>query len=204
MRLFNWVQRYLLYVFPVVLFVVIWSQLQSEREIRSSSNLLTVGLWEVTSWSLIIWFFLLPVFILILTFSQRAKDEFFKKISLIRERDEREELITGVATKRAFVSTLSLLILLVFLSAFKFNITKLPPEEAINGKSKTLSISMGFKLLDDAKVEPANPDSGVGGAPDAVLVESRELPLSKTAILLLVIGWQLAVYRLSVRRESMV
>jgi len=89
------------------------------------------------------------------------------------------------ASKKAFTSTLSILI-------FLFNVSKIPPEEIVNNREKSLSIGLNFKLTNDPKIEK-DPNG-------QVLVESKDIPLSKSAILLLLIVWQISMFGFSARK----
>ena len=111
----------------------------------------------------------------------------------MKERDEREEYVTGKAAKSAYISMLSLIILFLFLSMFSLQIFRLPPEQAINGKTGTLSIGMNFNLLNEPKIETPSTNK--------ILFETKELPLSKTGILLVLLAWQIASFHLRARKE---
>ncbi|MBK7845848.1 MAG: hypothetical protein IPJ71_19605 [Bdellovibrionales bacterium] len=90
----------------------------------------------------------------------------------MKERDEREQYITGKASRTAYISTLSLLVFLLFFSIFSLNIHRLPESEAINGKTGTVAIGLQFNLLDKPRVE-------TNQATGQVLFESKDIPLSK-------------------------
>jgi hypothetical protein len=184
----RWVQNYLLYVFPVVVVTVIWSVLTNNQE---GGPFLLRALWEVCSWSLIVWFVLLFIFMWMLVFHAETREQVIRRIANIKERDEREEIVTGKASRVTFVSSLSLLILLLFLSAFTLQLKKLPPEQVVNDKHGLIALGFDFHFLDDA-VKITN-DQGL-------VIEKKDIPLSKSAILLLAIFWQLASFRMYSRR----
>lgn len=188
------VQTYLFYSLPFILICMAWGSIKPERDILTDATFFTKVAWEVLSWNLMLWFIVLIVFLLLLVLIPEAREKTLKRLANLKERDEREQYITGKASRSAYISTLSLLIFLLFISIFSLNISKIPDHEIKDGKSKTLSIGLGFSLLDESKVKMDSTGN--------ILFETKDIPLSKSAILLILIGWQLVSFNLSARRES--
>ncbi|OFZ18652.1 MAG: hypothetical protein A2Z20_04785 [Bdellovibrionales bacterium RBG_16_40_8] len=188
----RWLQNYLVFSLPFVVACAAWGSIQSDREILVNGSFLTKATWEVLSWNLMIWFLCLITFLILMVFIPSTRDMVTRRIANIKERDEREIYITGQASRRVFTSTLSILIFLFFISIFTFNVSRIPPEEIFNNRAKSLSIGFNFKLTDDPKVEKDQTGQ--------VLVESKDIPLSKSAILLLLIVWQISMFGLSARK----
>lgn len=156
------IQTYLIYALPFVIACMAWSTLASAMP--------SGALWEFLSWNLMTWFATLIVFLVMLVASPVARESTLKRLADIHERDEREQYITGKASRTAYISTLSVMILFLFFSIFTWDLT-----------SGSLRLGLGFSLLDD----------------------SKHLPLSKTAIILLFLGWQLVAFRFTARRERL-
>lgn len=190
------IQSYLLYSFPFVLACMAWETGQTENEILRDSTMMTRILWEVLSWNLMLWFAGLILFLIFLVISSEAREKTLRRLANLKERDEREKSITGIASRSAYISTLSLLIFFLFFSIFSLNIYRRPESEVINGKTKTIAIGLGFSLLDKSRVE-LNSTTG------QVLFETKDIPLSKTSILLILIIWQLVIFNISARKENM-
>ena len=144
--------------------------------------------------NLIVWFSVLILFLVAMVFSPAIREGTLKRLANLRERDEREQFIVGKAARATYISTLGVMILLLFLSIFTVNVTRAPEDQAINGKRGTLTIGLNFQFFDTAKVETA-PNG-------EVLFESNDLPLSKAALVLTLMLWQLAAFNLTARRES--
>lgn len=187
------IQNYLACALPFVIACAVWSSLRSEGDILGSASVFTKGLWELLSWNLMLWFAALISFLILLVALPEARERTLKRLAGVKERDEREEYITGKASRAAYIATLSLLILLLFLSVFSLNITRAPENEAIDGKTKRLSIGLQFNMTDIPKSQTNQ--SG------QVLFESKDLPLSKTAILFVLLSWQLVTFNLTARKE---
>ncbi len=185
----RWLQNYLVFSLPFVLICVTWGTIQSNREILVNGSFFTKATWEILSWNLMIWFLCLIVFLILMVFVSSTRDMVTRRIANIKERDEREIYITGQASKKVFTSTLSILIFLFFISIFTFNVSKIPPEEMVNNRAKSLSIGFNFKLTDDPRVEKDQTGQ--------VLVESKDIPLSKSAILLLLIVCQISMWAIT-------
>jgi hypothetical protein len=189
------IQNYLLYALPFVLICMAWGTFRPESEILKDAAFLTKAAWEILSWNLMLWFSVLILFLIFLVVLPEAREKTLKRLANLKERDEREQYITGKASRAAYISTLSLLILLLFFSVFSLNIHRVPKSEAINGKRGTVAIGLQFNLLDKEHVE-TNPSG-------EILFESKDIPLSKSAILLVLIIWQLGVFNFTARKENL-
>ena len=191
----RWTQNYLLFALPFVLICMAWSSLKSEKEIIAGASFLVSAAWEVLSWNLMLWFVALIVFLVVMVAVPSVREKTLVRLANLKERDEREEFITGKASRTAYVSSLSVLIFLLFFSIFSVNISHRPEaERAIDGKTKTLAIGLGFSLLDKPRTEVSQ---------DKVIFESQDIPLSKTGIILIVLLWQLAAFSIAARRENL-
>jgi Ca2+/Na+ antiporter len=172
-----------------------WGTLSTEKEILTNPTLLTKCAWELLSWNLMLWFVVLILFLILLVALPDVREKTLKRLANLKERDEREQLITGRASRAAYISTLSLMILLLFISVFSLNIYRVPEKDAVDGKTGTLTIGLGFSLLDKPHVET--------NSENKVIFESKDIPLSKTAIILILLIWQLAIFNWTARRENL-
>jgi hypothetical protein len=132
-----------------------------------------------------------------LIFSESFRETILSKLTLIKERDEREALFTGKATKNVLLSSLAILICALCLSVFTVSIHKLPPEKAIQGKTGTISLGIGFSLWDDSKTKFTNSEEH---SPNLMNFDYQGIPISKSGLILLMILWQIGAYNLSMRR----
>lgn len=139
---------------------------------------------------------LLSVYLSIrLVLSGTFRDRVLARLTFMKERDEREALLTGRATKTTLMTSLAILILLFCLSCFQVSFFKLPPEKALDGKTRGFSLGLNFSLLNN---------SGEKG-PDAALnrydvFSYSGLPISSSAVILLLIAWQIVSYNCTIRR----
>jgi hypothetical protein len=193
---FGWLQRYLAWAFPFVLIAMLWSRHCDGGPDVSAPAWLKL-LWEVSSWNLMIWFAGILVFLLLLLFRTKSGDQFLKQLARLKERDEREVLITGQAARSAFLSTTGLLIFLIAVTSVQLSVKNLRPEEIRpDGHTKTISLGLDFDLLE--KPKPLATDAHDD---DDVVVEKSGLPISKLGLLMFILFWQLSAFYLSSRRE---
>lgn len=189
------IQSYLIIALPFVIACMVWGTMSPESVILKDATFLTKAAWETLSWNLMLWFTVLILFLILLVIVPSAGEKTLKRLANLKERDEREEYITGRASRATYVSTLSLMILFLFFSVFTLNIYRAPESQAVNGKRGTVTIGLHFNLLDQAKVEKSPAGE--------ILFESKEIPLSKSAIILIFLSWQLLSFNLTARKEQL-
>jgi hypothetical protein len=152
-------------------------------------------LWDLTGIIFATWMALSLYLSLKLMISEPLRNHVLTKLTFIRERDEREAMLTGRATRTTFLTSIAILVFLFFLSCFQVSIGKLPPDKAIDGKHHYLSLGIGFKLLE-------SPRSGTpNDSPENEDIFSYTcLPLSSTTLILVLILWLIISYNYSMRR----
>ncbi len=79
-----------------------------------------------------------------LILSEPLRDAVLARLTFIRERDEREALLTGRATKATFLMSLAVLILLFGLSVIQVSVYRVPPDRAIHGKTGSRTPAWGW------------------------------------------------------------
>lgn len=142
-----------------------------------------------------VWMMLSVLLSLRLIVSGPFRDRVIARITFIRERDEREAILTGKATKTAFLTSLAFLILLFCLSCFQVSIYRVPLEKAVDGKTGIVSLGFGFSLL-----EPDRQDRPEDTIERKDIFSYRGLPVSSSTIILMLIVWQIISYNYSMRQ----
>lgn len=144
--------------------------------------------------TLSVWMALTVYLGLRLIVSAPFREQVLTRLAFMRERDEREAMITGKAARATFLTSLAVLVFLFCLSCFQVSIYRVPPEKAIDGKTRVLSLGVGLNLVED-------PAPGKNGeASGTRLFAYTGLPLSTTAVILILIALQVVCYNCSVRR----
>lgn len=123
------------------------------------------------------------------------RDQVIARITFRRERDEREAMLTGRATRITFLTSLAFLVLLFCLSCFQVSFYRVPPEKAVNGKTGFVTLGLGFKLLDEARQAPSNDMQERRN-----IFSYRGLPVSNATIILALIAWHVLSYNYFMRR----
>jgi hypothetical protein len=142
-----------------------------------------------------VWMALSILLSLRLIISGPFRNQVIARITFIRERDEREAMMTGKATKTAFLTSLAFLILLFCLSCFQVSFYRVPLENAIDGKTGIVTLGLGFNLLEHNKQ-----DQPKDLIQRKYIFSYRGLPISSSTIILIMILWQVISYNYSIRR----
>jgi len=183
-----------LYGLPIVIILAIFTYSYGLGMFNQVTGKLKI-LYNFSGLTLALWMLLSIYLSARLMVSGSFRNKVLAKITFIREGDEREVMLTGKATKTAFLTSLAILIFLFFLSCFQFSFYRVPPEKAIDGKTRVVSLSFDFNLLESSK--KAKPDETVQKTD---IFSYTRLPLSSTAVILLLIIWQIICYNYSMQR----
>lgn len=184
------IQTYLIFGLPFVLIGIIFGS-------TSKGNFLIRSIQELLSWNLMLWFTVLVFFLILLVVMPNVRELTLRRLANIKDADEREDHITGKASRVTYVSMLSIMILLFFSSIFSVTINKLPENQTYNGRHHVLNLNLAFKFLEDHQSEN-KAQTGL------TLFDSKNIvPLSKSSILLLLICWELLVFNWSERTEQL-
>ena len=123
------------------------------------------------------------------------RDKVLAKLTFIRERDEREVVLTGKAARTTFLTSLAILIFFFCLSCFQISIYRVSPQEAIDGKTGMVSLGFGFNLLESS---PKDKTDHTIRKQD--IFSYTGLPVSNATIILVLIIWQIISYNYSMWR----
>ncbi len=130
-----------------------------------------------------------------LMFSGSFREQVITRITFLRERDEREVILTGKAMKATFLTSLAILIFLFCLSCFQVSIYRVPQDKAVDGKTGFITLGLSFSLLQHEKQDIAE-----NTIPKEHIFTYRGLPISSETIILILILWQILSYNYSMRR----
>lgn len=191
-KVFRCIQYYLIIGFPFVIACMIWHALQPT--INTESN----WLWDLLGFNIIAWFSILIVFLISLVLVPSIREKTLTRLANLNERDEREQYITGKAARSTYISTLSLIIALLFFSLFSFKLVKFPTGQEINGHGMQASINIGLQLFNQSQITSTN----TSPTQENVLIDTKEISLSASSVLLILLGWQLLAFHLAAKKEQ--
>ncbi|MBA2655035.1 MAG: hypothetical protein H0U71_08245 [Gammaproteobacteria bacterium] len=186
-KLTRYIQSYLLFGFPFVVTAILWDPSKIGNGFIGFTQ-------KFLSGHLVFWFSVLTLFLIMLVIVPNVREITLRRLANIKERDEREEHITGKASRVTYISTLSLLLLLFFYSIFSVNIKTLPENQTYHGKHRVASLNLGFSIFEEKNKN--DPKEGF------TLFDSKNMSLSTASILLILIAWQLIIFNYVARKEQ--
>lgn len=133
----------------------------------------------------------------LIAFNEKVKNTVVRKLAGIRENDERETHLTGVISKKTFISMTGVLVLLLFLSSLKVNVYVASEEEVKQGKHGHLAIGMGLTLIAPEKNQNQSDELKRN-----YFFEYNGLPLTADGTLLFVIILQIGAFYYFSKNEN--
>lgn len=190
-KVFRYIQYYLIIGLPFVIACMIWQTLQPTIIVENN------WLWDLLGFNIITWFSVLIIFLISLVLVPSVREKTLRRLANLNERDEREQYITGKAARTAYISTLSLIIVLLFFSLFSFKLVKLPQGKEINGHGMQAGISIGLQLFNESHPQATHAPS----EKENILIDTKQTSLSASSVLLILLCWQLLAFYLAARKE---
>jgi hypothetical protein len=187
---------FLIFDLPVQVIFIIGGLLKASGGAFWNSGFANL-LWEILVWNLFLWFFVLLFILAELLISETFRSDLFSvaaKLAGIKERDERESMAVDKAGRYAFISTFALLVVLLFVFSLQVNIGNLPPDMAVPGKSKYVTIGFGFSAADNMQK--------AGAAETGDIFSTSGLNISKQGLIALVACWHLLGFFVYLRRKN--
>ncbi|MBC76363.1 MAG: hypothetical protein CME64_10145 [Halobacteriovoraceae bacterium] len=189
--------KYIVFGFPFVVGLMIWGGLGDASELSRSSGVVRI-VWDCLGWNLMAWILVSLYFTSKVVISKGFRSTTLKAATKMRERDEREVLINGNAAKFSFLSTLAILFLFLFMSLFTVTVGKNSDvNEVVGEKRNFISIGLNLYPFDDKS-------NSVKSADGVELVNYSGLPLSNSMMFMFLILWQVASFKIAVKREESV
>lgn len=128
-----------------------------------------------------------------LMISEVFREKVLTKMTFLKERDEREVILTGQAAKNTMLTTIAILIFLFCLSCFQVSIYHVPPEQAVDGKDRVLALGLTFNLLEESSQHKNSQEE----VEKEDIVSYTGLHISSSTVILGLIGWQIISYNYS-------
>ena len=190
-----WISKYLVFSIPFIIWIVIWAiNLTSNGEKYVEPK---TFIWDILGWNLIVWFLLLVYFLISLVFWGKFRETILTALTFSKERDERESFISGRASKATFYSTLSVLILLFFLSGLHLNIYRKPKEEAVDGKRTSITIGYSFNFINSVKKDNKVSDY----SKNETMLVMNGVPFTQESLILFLILYHVTSYHIFTRKR---
>lgn len=188
--------RAFLYGLPIVILLAIFFYYYTGNENSASANSFLYQLYNLAGFMFGLWMLLSIYLGIRLMISGEFRESVLSKLTLIKERDEREVMLSGKAAKTTMLTTMAILIFFFCLSCFQVSVYNLPPEKAIDGKSKVVTLGLTFSLMEQNPVEYSKEV-----VQKQSIINYSGLPVSRSAIIFALILWQIIAYNYSIRRS---
>lgn len=150
----------------------------------------------ITGFLMSIWIACAVYVAISLVVSSRFREQMLKRMTRMKERDEREEMIVGKSARNVFLLNLALLIFLFLLNLVHAEIVKLPPERMIAGKGHELSLGLNASPI----AQGYAPTAAAGTAAETIF--RYGFPLSVSGVLMVLIFANLGAFFVHARREE--
>jgi len=191
---------YIFYTFPLTLIAfVIVPKPQGPAEFDevvnyilnaiSSSTLYRIAFAQFVLWILISWLFSISML-----FSRNNREIFLKKLSGIKERDEREVQIVGKSMRASYLTTMTILLTFLFLSIFRLEVAANSANTVESSQERGYySIGIWYNPITPWAISTQKEgyDSFFG---------YYALPISPPTLILLLLLWQIVSFRFVSRR----
>ncbi|MBP2631028.1 MAG: hypothetical protein H6Q70_1656 [Firmicutes bacterium] len=186
--------RIFLYGLPLIILFAIFSYSYDVEANASSGNYLEM-IYDFAGLMFGSWLLLSIYLAVRLIFSGAFREKVLTRLTFIKERDEREVMLTGKAAKATMLTTIAILIFLFCLSCFQISVSTIPPEQVIDGKTRELTLNLNFELLANL---PKNESSGIMQKQN--ILDYTGLPFSGSTVIFGLLIWQIIAYNYWMRR----
>lgn len=196
-KIIRFIQNYLIIGLPFVIACVIWETISPGIENGKDYSPLAKMIWTGLGLNILLWFSMLILLLIALVIVPSVRDKTIRRLANIKERDEREQYITGKASRTTYIATLSAMIFFLFFSLFSFDITTIPKDQN-DGHRFRASLGLHFSLLNNSDAKQP-----ITKTPEKVVFDTKRYSLSSSTILLILLVWQLFVFNRAAKREQL-
>ena len=146
-KIIRFVQNYLIIGLPFVIICMGWSTFYPEDQFLAGYSTITKMIWTILSMNLLGWFVVLILFLTLSVALPSIREITITRLANLKERDEREQYITGKASRAAYISTLSLTLFFLFFSVFQLNIIRSPKPQGLDAAHHSTAINIKLNNL---------------------------------------------------------
>jgi len=186
--------KFTIFSIPLIIILLVWGTAGNPDELSRSEGIIRI-FWDTLGWVFMIWIVSSFYLVIKMVIQKNFRDIVLGKAAGIKERDERESIISGEAAKFSFLSTMAILLFFLFLSVFTITIAKHPDGIDKSGKRGHISIGMNFFPFANDVPKKKVIDKNLE------IFTYSGVPLSSSMITLLILLWQLGSYKYIIRRE---
>lgn len=194
-KIIRFMQNYLIIGLPFVIVFLMLSAIHPDNKIITYAINHYRTFWNTYFIGLMLWLVALFLFLVCLILAPAVRERTLKRLANLNERDEREEYITGKASRSSYIFTLTVMIFFLFLSMFSVNLYKIPEERyKIENSRYRLGVQFHFDVTNKTESNKTNED--------ILIFDSKNLLPSTSAIIFILLGCQLLAFNITARREN--
>lgn len=189
--------KYIKYISPIAVIAIILTvmSIPFNSDDPSKGPVLNF-LIDIFGWIVVVWCALFAYLFFAIAFNEKLRNSFVRKLAGIKENDERESHITGIVSKKTFIASTGILVLLLFLSALQINIYRTPGPD--DGKHGTIALGMRMTFVKQEQSPTTKEESE-----RMYIVKYNGLPLTADGTLLLVMILQIGSFYYFSKKESL-
>jgi hypothetical protein len=192
-KLDGWILATFAYGFPLIAIIVFFMGSRNPGEFARTHETLN----SIKGSLLAVWLTCSFYIGVRLVVSEGFREETLTKLVMMRENDEREEILTGKATRAVFLSNLGILLFALLLSAVTVRLEQIPPEKRVDGKGHVLAVGLTIgSPVSNSPESGKNPSDSQG----TLLIDHQGISISSPVLIFLAILWQILIYNISIRK----
>lgn len=188
------IQNYLIGALPLVILCGIVGTLYPSLNTPSLHSFWPRMIWNILGINLMVWFAMVVLFMASLVLIPQLREKTLSRLANIRENDEREAYITGQAARKAYLTTLSLGLFLLFFSLFSLQIIWNSEAKQAGKPSGEVSISFGFHLFSKNEYRQSSGEYAI--------INTEDIQLSNASILIILLTSHLVTFSRTARRMA--
>lgn len=185
----TWILKYLKWASPVALLAVILSMTGNSGYTLQH---------DIIGLATILWIVFLVYMVFMAAFNSLVRDTFVRKLSGIKENDEREAQITGLVSKKTFIFMTGILTLLLFLSIIQIDVLRYSHSSENGKKHWSVQLGMGMQFIESHEKKTEITDEFTR----EYLIKYEGLPLTSGGTLVVVMLLQLGAFYFFSRNEN--
>ncbi len=149
----------------------------------------------------IVWILFLVYTVFALAFQDQLRNRFVRWIAGIKENDERESLIAGLASKKTFIFMTGFIVLLIFLSVIRIEIYKNKTLDSDGKNNGRISLGMGLKFIQSQNDDQPKDENETQRT---YFIHYKEFPLATDGALILVGLMHIGAFYYFSRKEDQI
>ena len=153
------------------------------------------GEWMIIAVVAVVWFLAFIFFLANLILFTDFREYVLTKMTKSEPKDEREALLDGLASKKSFLSTLAVIIVVLFLSLFRLTLINPTDLERESGQKGILSLGFQTEFLVNNKTSAKEMSiDQIYSTDKGISIRYKGIPLDPSVLIFLILFWHMGSY----------